>query len=350
MPLKERGTTSMAARADIELILRELGAAQHGVAARAQLLGRGIAAHAIDRMVRTGRLVVLRRGVYQVGPLPVGRAAEAAAVLSCDADGRISHVSAAALHEVLERSRAHRAVEVMMPRRKRRRIQGVRIHRVRDLRPDEVTTVDGIPVTTPARTLLDIAETMTSREVEQALAKALHMRLVTRDEMRRMLERHPKHRGAPLLRQLLDAEGDPLFARSAAEEKLLEITQNAGLPRPELNVKVLGHEVDFLWRSARVVAEVDSYAFHSSASSFAQDRRRDRADGGRVPGVTVHLGRRYRPSPVHGGPAGAGTRAVAVSGSGCRPCRRVRPASIHLIRQLSFASAPTRRHRPSVAG
>jgi hypothetical protein len=88
----------MAARLEIELILREFGAAQHGVAAREQLLGRGIAAHAIDRMVRTGRLVVLRRGLYQIGPLPVGRAPEAAAVLSCGPDGRVSHLSAAALH------------------------------------------------------------------------------------------------------------------------------------------------------------------------------------------------------------------------------------------------------------
>jgi very-short-patch-repair endonuclease len=151
----------------------------------------------------------------------------------------------------------------------------VRIHRVRDLRPDEVTTIDGIPVTTAARTLLDISETESSREVEQALAKALRMRLVSREELRLMLERHPAHRGAPLLRQLLEAEGEPSFTRSEAEEKLLEIARSARLPRPELNVNVLGHEVDFLWRSARVVAEVDGYAFHGSARSIAEDRRRD---------------------------------------------------------------------------
>jgi very-short-patch-repair endonuclease len=162
-----------------------------------------------------------------------------------------------------------------MPRRKRRRIEGVRIHRVRDLRPDEVTTIDGLPVTTPARTLLDIAARLTSREVEQALAKALRMRLVTREEMRRIVARHPRHRGASLLRQLLEAEGEPSFTRSEGEEKLLEITRTAGLPRPELNVRLLGHEVDFLWPSARVVAEVDGYAFHASARSFAADRRRD---------------------------------------------------------------------------
>jgi len=175
----------------------------------------------------------------------------------------------------VDSTRAPRAVEVSVPRRERRRIKGVRIHRVRSLPPDEVTTIAGIPVTTPTRTLLDLAGTLTAREVEQALARALRGQLVMRDEMRAMLKRHPKHRGAAVLRQLLNAEDDPPFTRSEAEEKLLEITRTARLPRPELNVSVLGHEVDFLWRSARVVAEVDGYAFHALARSFAADRRRD---------------------------------------------------------------------------
>jgi very-short-patch-repair endonuclease len=162
-----------------------------------------------------------------------------------------------------------------MPRGKRRRIAGVRVHHVRDLLPDEVTTIDGIPVTTPARTLLDLAETEGPRDVEQALAAALRMGLVSYDDLRLMLERHPNHRGAPLLRHLLEAEGVPAFTRSEAEETMLEITRVARLPRPELNARVLGHEVDFLWRSARLVAEVDGYAYHGSARSFAEDRRRD---------------------------------------------------------------------------
>lgn len=56
---------------------------------------------------------------------------------------------------------------------------------------------------------------------------------------------------------------------------LLDIVRCARLPRPELNVRMLGHEIDFLWRAERVVAEVDGYAFHASAHSFASDRRRD---------------------------------------------------------------------------
>lgn len=149
------------------------------------------------------------------------------------------------------------------------------MHRVRDLRTDEIALVDGIPVTTPARTLLDIAETEPWRAVEQVYANALRMQLVTPARMRDMVERHPTHRGAPLWRRLLAESGGPAFTRSKAEEKLLDITRSAELPRPELNVQVLGHEVDFVWRDVRVVAEVDGYAFHASARSFAADRQRD---------------------------------------------------------------------------
>ena len=162
-----------------------------------------------------------------------------------------------------------------MPRGRRRRLTGVRIHHVRDLRDDEVTILHGLPITTPSRTLLDIAESCSPREVEQAYATALRKRLVTREDMQVMVDRHPHHRGAPLWGKLLAQPHDPAFARSKAEEKLLEIVRSAKLPRPELNVTVLGHEIDFVWRTERVAAEVDGYVFHASRDSFAADRRRD---------------------------------------------------------------------------
>lgn len=265
----------MAARRHTEVILRELGAAHHGVVARTQLLERGLSRHAVDRLVRAGRLVVVRRGLYQMGPIPLPRATERAAVLAGGPDARVSHRTAARLHEMLESGQHPNPVEISIPRRVRRRMEGVRIHRVRDLRADEATVIDGIPVTTPARTLLDIGETEAARVIEQAYATALRMRLVTPGTMRTVVERHPAHRGAPLWRRLLAEHGGPAFTRSEAEEMLLDIVRTARLPRPELNVQVLGHELDFLWRDARVVAEVDGYAFHASPHSFAADRRRD---------------------------------------------------------------------------
>ena len=193
--------------------------------------------------------------------------------MACGRESCISHRSAAVLHHA--EVAVGESVEVIVPRRSRRRIEGVRIHRVRDLPSDEVTTVDGIPVTTPARTLLDLAGVCRLRELEQALAHGLRMKLVTRDEVRTMTDRHPRHRGAGALCSLLAAESAPAFTRSKAEDRFLALVRRSRLPAPELNERVLGHEVDALWRAERVIAEIDGFAFHNSAGSFTLDRRRD---------------------------------------------------------------------------
>lgn len=265
----------MATRSEIERVLREVSAPQHGCVTRSQLLAAGLGASTVDRLIRAGRLSATRRGVYRVGPLGAPLAEEASAVLRCGIDCTISHVTAAVLHGLVAAAPAGRPVDVTMPRRRLRRIAGIRIHRVRDPRPDEVTTVRGLPVTTPARTLLDVAETASPRDVEQALAAAVRHKLLTLEELRRVVERHPRHRGAPVIRQLLDLEAAPAFTRSQAEERLLSLLRRARLPRAELNVTVLGFEVDFLWAQAGLIVEVDGYAFHGSARSFAADRRRD---------------------------------------------------------------------------
>lgn len=263
--------------ADIERILKKVGAENHGVATRRQLLRGGLGVPAIDRLVRVGRVTVLRRGLYQIGPVPTARATQAAAVLVGGATSRISHRTTAVILDLMEPPTAHSPTEVTVPRNRRPQLAhlGIRVHRGRDLRPDETTTIAGIPVTTPARTLLDLGECTPIRDLEQALANALRRELVTREEVRAMVARHPKHRGAARLRRVLDAEGGPAFTRSEAEERLLRLTRDAGLPPPEVNVRVLGYEVDFLWRTQRVVVEVDGYAYHSSPQSFVADRRRD---------------------------------------------------------------------------
>lgn len=264
----------MTTQREVEGILREFCLRQCSVATRRQLLGRGLPAHRLDRLVQSKRLVVIRRGLYQIGPVPAPRGLEMAALLAGGSTSRISHRTAAGLHGLREVSCAG-AVEITMSRRMRCTIPGVVIHRIGSLREDEVLMLDRLRVTTPARTLLDIAAELSSREVEQALASALRRGLVTRAEMHGMVLRHPTHRGAALLEALLEDEPGPAFTRSQAEEALLALVRAARLPRPELNVSVLGHEVDFLWRLHRLVAEVDGYAFHNSARSFAADRRRD---------------------------------------------------------------------------
>ncbi len=232
---------------------------QHGVVARGQLLEAGLTAGRIDGRVRAGRLPVVHRGVYLLGSLrgalPPPRWREMAAVLACGPGSAVSHESAGSLWDIRPPRDTERAVDVTVPGADRRR-PGVRAHRVSALRPGDVTNLEGIPVTTAARTLLDLAAAVGTRALEQAVARAQRLDLVDGSE---------------------------------AEERLLALIRRGGLPSPETNLDLAGHEVDLLWRSAGVVVEVDGFAYHSARRSFEHDRRRDAelaARGVRVVRVT----------------------------------------------------------------
>jgi very-short-patch-repair endonuclease len=265
----------MGSARNMETILREYGAVQHGLVTRAQLLSAGVADHVIERRVRSGRLVRVHRGVYQADAVVGACAREMAAVLACGGECRLSHRSAGVLWKLLFYGSSDELMEVTMHRRRRRHIAGIRVHRVNDLAPDEVTMVDGIPVTTPARTLLDLGECLSTRELEQALARAERSGLVTREAVRAMVQRHPQHRGARMLRQLLHDDAPAAFTRSKAEETLLALVRKARLPAPQVNARLLHYEVDFLWPTPGLIVEVDGMAFHGSARAFVEDRRRD---------------------------------------------------------------------------
>ena len=146
------------------------------------------------------------------------------------------------------------------------------MRRSRTLRSSDITTLDGIPLTTATRTLIDISPTVSARELEQALAQSLAQRLTTRAQLERELEGNCG-RGTARLRRLL--AGEVALTRSEAEERLLTLIRKAKLPQPATNVRVEGFEVDFLWRDARLVVEVDGYAFHADAIAFENDRQRD---------------------------------------------------------------------------
>jgi hypothetical protein len=160
-----------------------------------------------------------------------------------------------------------------------RRVTGIRVHRVVTLCDDEVTTLHGIPVTTPARTVLDIAGAGTARELEQALAAAKRRSPGCRAQICGLLRRRPRHAGSGRLRELLrrlDASGTPpLYLRSRAEELALDIFSRARLPPPRANVKIADYEVDLCWPEQRVIVEVDGFEFHGSPVAFHRDRDRD---------------------------------------------------------------------------
>lgn len=258
----------------IDDIIAPLAARQHGLVTRQQLLAAGISPDTIRSRVRARRLVSVHRGVYRVGPVVAPGSREIAAVLACGEGAVVSHHSAAALWERTPQPDGA-PVDVSVPGANRGRRPGLRMHRVRSLPPDEVTTLDAIPITTPARTILDLAAVAPTRRVEQALARALRDALATPADVLGLIARHPRRPGAPLLRALLERDVGPAFTRSEAEERFLALVRKAGLPEPELNVIVGGHEVDFLWRRERLVVEVDGFEFHSSRDRFERDRRRD---------------------------------------------------------------------------
>ena len=248
---------------------------QRGVVTRAQLVGLGFDPRAIDRRLAVGRLNRLHRGVYALGPIAVPEAAEMAAVLACGEGAVLSHRSAAALWHLLPQPAKQGPIDVTVPRSRSTHRPGIRIHRAGSLRPDEATKLRGIPITTPARTLLDLAAIVTLRELEQATAQALARSLARRSALLSLVAGHRGRSGTRSLRALLDAHERPALTRSEAEERLLAVIRKAQLPTPDVNVRLGPYEVDFLWRDAGLVVEVDGFAFHSDRVRFEADRRRD---------------------------------------------------------------------------
>jgi very-short-patch-repair endonuclease len=264
-------------------IIRDVTSRQHGVASRAQLLEAGVLRAALDGQVRRGRLVRVHQAVYRLAtsePSVLTFAAAAILATSGSNHGRvaISHVGAAVLRGFAgwDPPDLFDVTGTAVGR-----VPGVRVHRVATLCDDEVTTLHGIPVTTPARTVLDIAGIGTSREIEQALAAAERDHPGCRAEIDALLKRRPRHAGSGVLRELLrllQASGrPPLYHRSQAEELAHRMCDRARLPAPLANVRIARCEVDLVWREQRVIVEVDGYEFHGSPAAFHRERERDRA-------------------------------------------------------------------------
>lgn len=256
-----------------------LAGRQHGVVARFQLLEAGLTSGMVKRRVRAGRLQPIHRGVYLrgslVGPLEPPRARAMAAVLACGTGAVVSHESAARLWDLLRPGRARTPIHVTVPGADRGRRPGIRPHRVAALPDIDLTVVEGIPVTAPARTLVDLAASVRPRTLEQVMARAERKQLVRVQDLEAVLARRRGRRGTRLLLELLESRDSPALTRSAAEERFLALVRKGALPEPETNLTLDRFEIDFLWRSERVVVEVDGFAHHGSRRMFENDRRRD---------------------------------------------------------------------------
>lgn len=257
----------------LEDIANRLAERQHGIVTRRQLLDAGVPPGVIERRVSGGYLRAIHRGIYRIGPIESPLAHLMAACLACGGGAVISHRSAAELWRLLPWRRSTATVHVTI-RGGRARRPGIRPHRRAGPCHGETTSHDGIPVTTPARTLLDLASMVRPHRLEQAVAEALALNHITEAEIGAIVTRY---QGGPGTRRLSWAlgGGGPRLTRSEAEDRFLELVRKARLPSPRTNGVVARHEVDFHWPSQELVVEIDGFAFHSSRRAFERDRVRD---------------------------------------------------------------------------
>jgi uncharacterized protein DUF559/transcriptional regulator with AbiEi antitoxin domain of type IV toxin-antitoxin system len=255
-----------------------------------ELRACGLPRKAVSVRAANGRLHPLHRGVYAVGhanPPLEGRFL--AAVKACGPKAVLSHFSAAALHGIVDWDDRYPEVTVIGTGTRLHR--GVRVHRTHELDPTDFTHRHGIPVTAPARTLLDLAATFTPRALRRAARNAQSLKVVTIAQLVDVLGRHGPRRGTRTLAHIV-ATG-PAPTRSELEDAVLDLILAGGLRRPDVNVplRVEGHRIvpDFRWPDERLVVEADGAAWHDNKLAREDDAERQallEAHGERVVRVT----------------------------------------------------------------
>ncbi len=247
---------------------------QHGVLARRQLLDAGLHARWIDRRVAAGRLVLVHRGVYAVGSARLTRQGTlAAGVLGGGPGAVVGLRSAGELLRVRDGGGA--SVDILVPA-KRRGPRGLRLLTTRELRPEDVTSVRGLPCTTFARTALDLAALEPAAELRRLIANARRRGLLDENALRAQLPRHRGHPGAAALTRIVGLLADR--TESELEDAFLALVRRSGLPLPEVNQRwdASGRWVrtDFRWPAARLVVEVDGWGTHGGRAAFEDDAER----------------------------------------------------------------------------
>ncbi len=246
-------------------VIRELASLQGGVVARPQLLRRGITSRQIDRRLDGGRLRAIHRGVYAVGHDALGeRGRLIAALLLGGATAVLSHGTAAAIWKLI--ASMPQLVEVTTTTKAPKQRPGIRFYTTSHL---DTRTRDGLRLTTPIRTLLDLAATRPADALERACGEALYLRLVHPEQLRQQTGR-----GAARLRAVA-AEAAP--TRNDFERRMLRLIRKHRLPAAQVNVRLGRYRPDFLWPRHRVVVETDGWQGHGHRLAFESDRARDAA-------------------------------------------------------------------------
>jgi very-short-patch-repair endonuclease len=196
-----------------------------------------------------------------------------AAVLACGEGALLSHRDAATLWRLLPTSSSN--IHVAVPGRSRVGPPGILLHLPRRSAAEDRSIEDGIPVTSVARTLLDLAEVAPRRHLERALEQAERLELFDLRAVERLIDRSHGHHGLRALNASLRDYRETPLTRSELERAFLELCEEAGLPRPQVNICIAGMEVDMVWPEHRLVVELDGHDFHRTRIAFERDRARD---------------------------------------------------------------------------
>jgi very-short-patch-repair endonuclease len=260
-------------------VIAGIAGRQHGVVALFQLRDAGLSVKAVQKRVDRGRLHRVHEGIYAVGHPLIGRKGRfMAAVLAGGAEALLSHRSAADLWGLRRDPRS--SLDVTAPNRRGRIPAGIDAHRDGSIVFADRAVVHGIPCTSLARTLLDLAAVVSFWELRKAVAEAEVLRLLDVSEVRKLIRRSRGRRGVARLRCCIDElRPSTRRTRSELEREFLRRCEQVGLPEPEVNVPLdvegIRLRPDFLWRDARLILEADSRKYHDTGSAFELDRSRE---------------------------------------------------------------------------
>ena len=238
--------------ANPDIRVAAIAAQQHGVVSVEQLREAGLDKHRVRHRVRIGRLHAVHRGVYAVGHSYLSAEGRwMGAVLACGTGAVLSHRTAAIAWRLLP-DQSNALVDVCIPSDTGKKIRrGIRLHRRPSLNPQTVTRHRGMPITTPARTIVDLGKVASPADVRRA------------------------RRQAAVLGLQIDGNDKDDATRSELEFLFLGLCRRYRLARPEVNVWIAGVLVDFAWRERRLIVETDGYRYHRGRASFENERSRD---------------------------------------------------------------------------
>jgi very-short-patch-repair endonuclease len=259
-----------------DLMASRIAARQKTLVTTAQLRECGLSDDAVRHRLETGRLHVVFRGVYSMGcgELPP-LARELAALLACGERTFVSHRSAAFVWGMIPSG--PREVEVSVVGRCCKSRKEMRVHRISAIDRRELRRHEGLWISAPARTLLEIAGTSTPGELADAVTAGVAKRLLTPVDVEAVRKRHAGRRGAARLAAAIGEEAAATITRSQAEKAFWKLIRDARLVRPLANQPLGPYVPDFMWPKERVIVELDSYQFHGGPGAFENDREKDLA-------------------------------------------------------------------------